>query len=723
MAVDESHLEAGNVRGVDRGDRQQAARRVIVITQGRDQDGSSQREDRGIVLGNRRQSGGLDDLDADNAQRRRDAVGDRVGEGVGARRGGAEVDRAAVEVRRDRRARGCARDCGEAQRVAVGISVVLERVEGDRLTRVRLEQVAVRRRRQVSGLLDRRDELATRLCPLVVRDRQDDGLRAGCAAFIGDRQGTILAEGDTQALGCLRILEVDRVAIGVSPVAQHLVLNLRIRADLHGRCAQLVRRRVLAVGVNRHLHAGGRRGLPVGGLVGEGCRAGLIRIDAGDLQSAAAARDGDSPPRGRARRGRGQHVSVEVGVVVEDGQDRRAPRTDTEIVIHGLGRGVLLTLLRVGDLVRELGAVLLLLGFLELVLDLIPVVHEDHVRVGQPHAALRDVVEDDGLAVRAEDDVASGRERIDDHLLVRGGVVARTHVGARHAPRAVRAAFVANGGRGIAADAALGGGRNRRGSTRQRDRHEGRGCGKQDGIRLRSGQLQDAAFLDSGGAQVELLAARQEESVGLRVEGNDLVADDSHAQLSVLGDAVDPAGRSLIDAPLALNGRQRARGGQGVHGAVKPGHERTRAHVRGQGRSLGQVRGAGRGGRRGPQGAVGGVEDAEDVATLHRARTGGQSRRRAEGYLGDVNGSDSQGGKVRDGDGLARLADVEVGGLRAQGTVEDAGLVVEVTDHMLGLIGHPNATVVDVDLRDLSTLVDDACDAQRNNDQHQDKRR
>ena len=44
-----------------------------------------------------------------------------------------------------------------------------------------------------------------------------------------------------------------------------------------------------------------------------------------------------------------------------------------------------------------------------------------------------------------------------------------------------------------------------------------------------------------------------------------------------------------------------------------------------------------------------------------------------------------------------RLAYVEVGGLGAQRAVEDAGFVVEMADHLLGLVGHPDATVVDVD--------------------------
>ena len=121
-----------------------------------------------------------------------------------------------------------------------------------------LEEVAIRRGRQVSGLLDGHDELATRLRALVVRNGQDDGLRAGRTALVGERQGTVLTEGRTQPLRGLRVLQVDRVAVGVAPVTQRLVLDLRTRADLDGRCAHLSRCRILAVGVNRHLHAGSR---------------------------------------------------------------------------------------------------------------------------------------------------------------------------------------------------------------------------------------------------------------------------------------------------------------------------------------------------------------------------------------------------------------------------------------------------------------------------------
>ena len=46
-----------------------------------------------------------------------------------------------------------------------------------------------------------------------------------------------------------------------------------------------------------------------------------------------------------------------------------------------------------------------------------------------------------------------------------------------------------------------------------------------------------------------------------------------------------------------------------------------------------------------------------------------------------------------------------------------------MSDHLLGLVGHPDATVVDVDLGHFCALVDDTRDAERNNEQHEDERR
>ena len=642
VAVDEGDLEAGSGRGVDRGDRQDAARGIVIVAQGRHQHRATLRQDRGIVLGDRRQRSGLDDLDADHAQRRRDAVGDRVGEGVGTGRSSDKVDGAAVQIRRDGGASGRAGHGGQAQRVAVGIRVVLQRVEGHRLAGVGLVEVTVGRGRQVARILDVDGELTARLAALVVGDGQDHGLGAGGATLLGDGQGAVLGEGDAQPLGGLGVLQVDRITVRVAPVAQRLVLDLGTRADLDGGGAQLRGGLVLPVGVDRDLHARGGRRLPVRGLVGEGRRPGLIRAHARDLQGSSRARGGDRTPRRLGGRGRGQHVSVKVGVVVQDRQDRRAPRADAELVIHGLGRGVLLALLGVGDLVGELGTILLLLGFLELVFDLVPVVHEDHVRVGQPHAALGDVVEDDGLTVGAEDDLAGARERVDDLLPVGGGVVARAQVGARSGPGAVGAALVAHGGRGGADGRALGGRGDRGGGALEGDRHQGGGGRQENGVRLGTRLLEDAALLDSGGAQVEGAAAGQEQSVGRGVEGDDLVADDRHGQLGVGGDALDRRGLRLVDGTLALHGRQGAGGGEGVDGSVHTGHEGARAHVRGHGGAVGEGGGARGGGRGRPQCAVRRIEHAEDVSTLHDGRARGQRRRGPEGHLRNIDRGNSK---------------------------------------------------------------------------------
>ena len=277
VAVDKRNLEAGDSRGVNRRDRQDATHRVEVVGQRRDQHGPSLRQDGRVVLGDGRRGVRLDDLDAHDAQRRRGAIGHRVGKGVRARRRGHEIDGPALQIRRDRSARGRAGHRGQRQRVAVGVRVVLERVKRDVLARVSLEQVAVRRGRQVARLLDVDDELAARLAALIVSDGQNDGLRAGRAALLVNRQRTILHEGHAQALGGLRVLQVDRVTVGVAPVGQRLVLNLRAGADLDRGRAQLHGGLVLPVGMDRHLHPGGGGRTPVRGIVGEGRRTRLIR--------------------------------------------------------------------------------------------------------------------------------------------------------------------------------------------------------------------------------------------------------------------------------------------------------------------------------------------------------------------------------------------------------------------------------------------------------------
>ena len=312
VTFDERDLDLGRLRRIHRGHGEHASGGVVVVAEGIDQHGPALGQDGGVVLRDGAHRGRGHDLHADDAQRRRDPVGDRVGEGVGPGLLRPKVDGAAVEIRGESHARRGSGDGGEGQRVAVGVGVVPERVEGDGLARVCLEEVAVGRGRQVTRLLDVDDELAARLGPLVVRHRQDDGLGPGGTALLVNRHGAVFDEGDVQAGGSLHVLEVDRVAIGVTPVAEGLVLDPRAHPDLDGGGAHLNRRLVLPVGMDRDLNAGGGGGLPVRRLVGEGRGSALVRRDVLDLQGAPAARHDHRAPPGLRGRGGGQHVPVQV---------------------------------------------------------------------------------------------------------------------------------------------------------------------------------------------------------------------------------------------------------------------------------------------------------------------------------------------------------------------------------------------------------------------------
>ena len=155
---------------------------------------------------------------------------------------------------------------------------------------------------------------------------------------------------------------------------------------------------------------------------------------------------------------------------------------------------------------------------------------------------------------------------------------------------------MAHGCCGDAAGGSLGGGDDRGGTALQGDPHQGRGRGQEDGIVRRSGLLEDSARLDACGAEVECLAAGQEEGVRGGVEGDDLVSDGRHRQRRVCGDALDHGGLRLIDGTLPLNSCEGSGRGQGVDGAVHAGDKRARAHVRGDGGIVRKVRRARRGG-------------------------------------------------------------------------------------------------------------------------------
>ena len=260
----------------------------------------------------------------------------------------------------------------------------------------------------------------------------------------------------------------------------------------------------------------------------------------------ATSHDHRTPSRLRGRGG-GEHVPVQVGIVVQDGQNGRASRADAKLVVDGLGRSIFLALLRVGHLVGELRAILLFFTLFELILDLIPVVHQDHVRVGQPHVPLGDVVENDGLAIGTKDNLAGGDERIDDHLLVRGRILAGAHIRPRSAPRTVGASFVLHGCRRNADRGPLGGGGDHGLPARQRNRYKRGGRGHQDRVLLRSGLLQNGVGLDTGRAEVDGLIPGKKEGVRGRVKGDNLIADDREGKAGIIGNPVELSGLRFID--------------------------------------------------------------------------------------------------------------------------------------------------------------------------------
>ena len=606
--------------------------------------------------------------------------------------------------------RGGGRDPDEPQGIAVGVGVVGQRVQGDGLALARHVEVGVGRRGLVAGLLhvDLERSFALRA---PVGDGEGHGLGTGPRAELADLQGAVLGELDGEALGGLGVLEEDLVAVGVAPVAQDVVLDLRALPDLDGGDDSLRGRGVLAPRVDGDADGGGVGVLPVRGLVGETGGPRLRVGDIGDLEGAPSPRGDDRPEAGAGGRAGGEDVAVGVGVVVQDGQQGGAPGADAELVVLGVGRGVLLLALGVFDFVDEVGGLLLLLGLGELLLDFVPVVDDGHVLVGQPHGSEGHVVEDDGGAVGAEDDFASGFEGVDDVVGVLAGIGARAQVGAAAGPGAVGAAHVPHGGGGAPAGARVDDG-----GLPAFEGHsdEARGGGQVDGVRVGAGLLEHGAGRDAVVGEAVRLTVRQVQNIARGIECDRMIADRRHREGRGGVDPLDPGLIDRLDGSFWCDCDQSAvRGAEGERGAVD-GHRRgPRALAAVERSPVPQVRGdwALRAGH--PEGPLGGIVDAEGVPALCGDRPRGERGRRAERHGGDVDGGDRRGRPVRHSDRLAGLPDVEVRGLRPQGAVEDAGVVVEMADHLFGFVDDPDAAVVHIDVGDLHALV------QKTKDRHE----
>ena len=153
---------------------------------------------------------------------------------------------------------------------------------------------------------------------------------------------------------------------------------------------------------DRHRHRRGRHRQTVRGLVGEGRRSlRLLLRHVRNLQSAPPTGTRHGTKLGLRERARRQHVTVVVRVVIQHRQQRRTTRSDTDFVVDGNRRRVLLVALGFRDLlalVRCRSVLFLLLGRVLLV----PVVDHDHVLIGKPQRASCHIIENDTRPIRPE---------------------------------------------------------------------------------------------------------------------------------------------------------------------------------------------------------------------------------------------------------------------------------------------------------------------------------
>ena len=552
VAVDEGHLDARVRVDLDGLDDEDAAGGIRVVGQGRDQGGAAAGQDRDIVLGDgSRVLVAGDDVHAHDADDGLGPVADGVGELVGAHLRAREGHDAQLQVGHQRRRRGRGRDLRERQDVAVGVRIVRQGRDHQGFAHARDVEVGVRDRRDVAGLLDEDGQLTLRGQPAVGHVH---GHRVGArgGADIADRQGTVLGELNRQALGALGPLQEDLVAVRVDPVGQDVVFNLRARAELDVGVVDALGADVLAPRVHPQGDVRGGRGQAVGGGIGEGTRPLRVVADARDLQGAPAARDDDGA-EGRLRgRLRGEHVTVGIGVVLQNGQERGFSGAHAEIVVDGRGGRVLLVALRVADLLEQVGVGFVRLDLVGVRVVLIPVVDHDHVAVGQPHGARIDVVEDDAGAVDAEDRLLR-RGQVLDVRITLGAALAHADRRTRGAPRAVCAALVEGRGRGDATDARpLLRRRHGGGAAVQRHAHERIGGRQEHRGRGRTRHLQGRARGDPVPVERARAPRGQHECIGRRVVNDGLVADRGDRQVVTRGNAAE---RGLRHRP----GRARAR--------------------------------------------------------------------------------------------------------------------------------------------------------------------
>ena len=229
-------------------------------------------------------------------------------------------------------------------------------------------------------------------------------MRTHARTEISDLKGSFLAELKFNTFWRMSIRQEDGVTIWVLPVIQHVVLDLGTVTQSDAGIAKLLWPRIHLPRVHGHIHASGGNRFTVGCLIGEGGTTGLFIGNIRNLKSSPTASTRDLPKLRVGDWTSGQDISIRIRIIVQDRKRSSSTGANAEVVINRIGRSVLLFSLWVCDLIRDLRRVLLLFLLFKLRLDLIPVVHQNHVVFGHPYRSRSGVIENNSSAVCSEND-------------------------------------------------------------------------------------------------------------------------------------------------------------------------------------------------------------------------------------------------------------------------------------------------------------------------------
>ncbi len=637
---------------------------------------------------------------------------DRAGS-VAAEREGAAVGHGAQL----RRAGGL--HLGEAQRAAVGVDVVLQRRDHQVLADDGGDVVRVHHRLQGAGRLDVHHDLAGG-GGAAVPDGDRDGFLAGRGPGILVAEQAVAADLDL-VLVVVRpgVHQHQVVAVGVGPVGEDVLADRFALLHDHGGGVAAFEQRglvlVRAHDVQGDAAAGGEAAA-VRGVVAKGFGAGVRAGRDGDLEGGAAVDAfqgaGLGPVAGDGGR---EDVAVGVRIVVQHGQDRGAARADADGVGLGLRGPVGFGPVREdvdGVVVR--GLLVLVIGLVLGRDDVVPVVHQQHVLVDQPHVARIHVVEHHQVPVHPKDVTRRGAGLRHRHRLVLGVVFTVADILVRPGPRGVHAAAQLHRRRRHALPAE----RHRcRRRTVQRLGQEGFRRGHRDGVRRRTGLLELRVLRVR---QRQLTPARQEELPAAGIQHHRLVPH--HRQLHVPGtlEALPRALLRLRGPAPGIDRRHAHPAGLRIH-AVDPvvGPDGRHRPGRPAEHRLGvlRIKPVHRRGRERPHRALGRVRHRDDLRPEAHLGRAGQLLVPAEAHLRRRDLVQGGAGRVIDKHRPGVLQHIERRRRRRHGAVQHPRGVVQPSHRVLRLRHDPDAAVVQLHLGGLEPGIQDG-----GRDQHRSRR-